>query len=1208
MNPPRTVGYDDFVDQRIQKTRGAVKSADLITGLVTLFAWALGLLLLAAAADHWLVAGGFDRWGRFALFAIGLVGALLYVGTRLGPALLGRVNPLYAAQQIERESPQLKNSLLNLLQLRGRTAGSPAAVQRTLERQAAERLAAAGETAIDRSELVRVARVVMVLVAAIGVYVVASPKDFFASAGRVLAPWADIAAPSRVRIETLEPGDAELAQGDRLAISAMVTGLRDEELVEIVYSTSDGRVVDRRVPMIASSTQGVRHTLSLPPGGGSTAALGLQGDLSYRLEAGDARTRNYRVEVLAAPTIAPVSVTYDYPKYTGYSRREVEGVGDLRAIEGTRVTITADANLPIDSAQIDLGADGRPDVRMQVNKNRATGPLTLRRDPQTAGDSTTSYVLRFTSTDNQANNSPPQYRVEVLADLPPEAAILLPEESVIEVAVDRRVRIEVEARDPDFALKGVRLIGEKQGRRVLDERLLSGAAQGRFTAERFVTPSELGLQPGEVLEYWVEAIDNKTPQANRVETEHKRLRVLGPAQDAPGGAGEAQQQPRQGEGQPQPGQNADPDAGESGQQGGERGQQGKQPSGGSQNQSGDPSEQGDQQQDEAGEQPDSEDQQGKDGRKPSPGGLRAPGEGGGSGDEEDESQNPGTNGESGESSDESGGSPAGSGSSSQEGDDQQAGQQDGEPGDSSGDRGQKQNESGQGDPNGGQQQGGGEQDGSGEGKSDAPVPRNGEDDATAFERIREFLNNQKDSGQGREADRRRQPGESNPGESGDQQQDQSGRRGDPSERPNGEGQRSEADPGDQRDGSASEPGDNRQGDPREGSDNSNQRPRDGEAGQQADRSETGEGPGERDRSGQQSDSTNSESGGDTPPGESTDPQAGPREGTGSAGQNQAADRGAGQSADQGAGDTSGRPGGQQQADGPTGESGGEQPGDGSQSSAGGDQSGGDSPSSEQQPGGEQGDPNGEGQSPGGEQAGDQGDTSQGQAGDQQDSSNPNQSGGKNGEQGQPRESSDSNNSQNNEQASGEQRDGGKPSDQESGSKPNGKKPSDNTNGQAGESNGRPTGQGTQQDSTGEPGEGTEIGGDEANLDYAREQTELVLEELEEQLREREVDRKLLDKLGWTEQDLKRFVERWQSRRQKAAERGSQGSADLDRALRNLGLNPNGAKATRTISDDKLRDLRERARQAIPPRLRQATEAYNKSLNALSDDPASGGDE
>lgn len=1135
----KVVEYEDFVDQRIQQTRAAVKTADLATGVVTLLAWTLFVLLLSAVADHWLVAGGFTRVGRFALFAVGAIGGLLYLATRLAPRLLGRVNPLYAAQEIEKESPQLKNSVLNLLQLRDHPA-SAAAVRQTLERQAAERLASAGEAPIDRTPLVRAAKFVLALVAAIGVYVVASPKDFFASAGRVLAPWADIAAPSRVRFDEVTPGDLEIAQGERLEIGSMVSGLRDDEIVEVVFTTSDGSAVERRTPMRASES-GVHHTAALPPGGGASAALGLQGDLFYRLEAGDARTRNHRVTVIAAPTIAPTSIRYEYPEYTGYVDREVEGTGDLRAIEGTRVTLTARANLPIESAQIDLDADGRPDVRMRSEGEEATGSLTLRRDPNETGDTATSYVLRFTATDGQANHDPPQYRVEVIADLAPEIEKVTPGEDRTRVRADERVVFETIARDPDFALLRLRLVGETRGRRVLEQDLLHGDGRGKVEGQATVVPEQIGLQPGETLDYWIEAADNRTPEANQTVSPRRQLQIVGPAEEnqqagdergGEGGAGspdggDPQQDPTQ-----QPNQPGQPNA-----QGGPRQPQdnpdtGDDPSG--ENQPGQ----------NPNEKPQEEEQEGE-GRKPSPGGLRAPGEGGDSGEKQGDptaGQNPG--GDDSESGDES--NPGGAAGSPPEAGEQtpsDRNQPDGQPGE-------------QQQPNGGNPDGAEPNDASeeGAGGADAPTARDGSDDGSAFEKMLDYLKNQQENGAGEPQDGADQP--SDPGEDPGQKDGQTGQEK-PSEGDQGEAGEGEPNETGSDAGQSPDPADNGAGGSQdsaaEGTDSqgaSRGDPRDGAAPDQADRSEEGPGAGEEDRQGDASDSTNSESGGESSPGQESDPRAGPREGTGDSGQNQAADQGAGRSGDEGAGESTGESSGQEESDGSTG---GQQ--DNSRTGQG-----------EKDPG------NPGEESPGGQPSED----STQESGDKNRSSDKGSrdpsSDGQSGADGDPAESGEGPDSPIDRRGEG-------------------------PDSPAGDNAGDPVGIGDRGPNPSGAGAGSEPGGDAANLDYARKQTDLVLNQLEDQLRKKQVDPELLDRLGWTEQDLRRFLERWQSRRRQAAQRGPEGEAELDRALRSLGIRPEGPTATRSITAERLKELRQRARQQAPPRLREQLELYNRSLNA-----------
>ncbi len=94
--------------------------------------------------------------------------------------------------------------------------------------------------------------------------------------------------------------------------------------------------------------------------------------------------------------------------------------------------------------------------------------------------------------------------------------------------LDETVAIEVEARDPDFALSTVRLHGEAAGRRVLDESLLKAEHRGRFTTRYSFVPNAHGLKAGDVVEYWVEAADNRTPKPNVAASEQKTIRIVSP--------------------------------------------------------------------------------------------------------------------------------------------------------------------------------------------------------------------------------------------------------------------------------------------------------------------------------------------------------------------------------------------------------------------------------------------------------------------------------------------------------------------------------------------------------------------------------------------------------------------------------------------------------------------------------------------------------
>jgi hypothetical protein len=119
-------------------------------------------------------------------------------------------------------------------------------------------------------------------------------------------------------------------------------------------------------------------------------------------------------------------------------------------------------------------------------------------------------------------------------------------------------------------------------------------------------------------------------------------------------------------------------------------------------------------------------------------------------------------------------------------------------------------------------------------------------------------------------------------------------------------------------------------------------------------------------------------------------------------------------------------------------------------------------------------------------------------------------------------------------------------------------------------------------------------GDAANLEYARKQTDLVLENLAEQLKRKRVDQKMLDRLGWSEDDLRAFVERWQ-RRKEAARNANPARRELDEALRSLGLR-RGTLRQGPLPQDAERDLHEGYRGPVPAEYQERLRAYNQGIS------------
>jgi hypothetical protein len=328
----RLVQYDDYIDTQIRNTRRAVKAVDWATSLVLLATGVLSFLLAAAVVEHWLVPGGFSVAMRSVLFAMLAGGIAYFAYRRLWPLCRRAINPVYAAHTIEQSSPMLKNSLINLLLFRQHRSEISDAVYHTLEEQAAQRLTRVPvDAAVDRSLLIRIGYVLLGVVSLAGLYKILSPKDPFIAAERVLFPWSDIVPASRVTISDIRPGSVTVSRGEFVKISAEVRGIGENDSVLVRYTTEDGQAVDKPVELNLADDE-LRFEGRLPDDRNGANKIGLTQDLRYRLEAGDARSLEYGVKIVAAPSILVERVEYDYPDYTGYLDRQVEGLGDIRAI------------------------------------------------------------------------------------------------------------------------------------------------------------------------------------------------------------------------------------------------------------------------------------------------------------------------------------------------------------------------------------------------------------------------------------------------------------------------------------------------------------------------------------------------------------------------------------------------------------------------------------------------------------------------------------------------------------------------------------------------------------------------------------------------------------------------------------------------------------------------------------------------------------
>ncbi len=552
--------YEDFIQERLEQTRRQVRLVDFGSGIVLLLAASLFFFLLVALADHWLFAHGLNFFARLVLFGGWLTTAGWFTWRAVAPSIIHRINPVFAAQAIEHGRPTLKNSLINFLLLRSHPENVAPVVYQAMEHRAAADLSRVPiDQAVDHRRFIHLCYALAAAVVVFALYLALSPKNPLVSAARVMFPFSSIAAPTRVHIEDVQPGDKIVYQGDRVEVSAHVSGLRDGEQVSLLMSTADGQVTDDRVTMNRVGEDD-RYACSLPPGSG-----GLLQTTSYRINAGDATTRPFKLEVEIAPTVNVDRVDYRFPAYTGIKDRSIKGQGDIKGLEGTRVAIHVTANVELQYAKIDLGCAGLRMVSMTVNGKQATGEFTLAGDKEPNAAWKPLYdryqIILFETEDHPLKKQHPiQYRIDVDRDYPPEVSIVEPKQDTVDLAAGGHLPIRYRASD-DFGLRHIAIKAERNGLplvlpAVLDRLPPDKALAKPYDGELDFVAADLHLMKGDEVKYWLEADDNKEPTHNHAETARRTIRIVD-EQDAKRGQANQDKQDankdERGEGRQEPG-------------------------------------------------------------------------------------------------------------------------------------------------------------------------------------------------------------------------------------------------------------------------------------------------------------------------------------------------------------------------------------------------------------------------------------------------------------------------------------------------------------------------------------------------------------------------------------------------------------------------------------------------------------------------------
>ena len=544
---------------RLQVLQGTLRKACAADGAGRLLFTLVAGLLACIVLDYF-----FFRLDRPVNTAFRIVMLLGFLGTLSLIAYFRLIAPLRVplslddmALAVEKEFPQLNDSLISAVQLARIMADdryiSPAMIKEVVW-QAYESTAE-----LDFKRVVKFQRIKPVLfaagaAAAVFLLLLLTPLRPFVTTGlvRVCDPLSSAEYPVRTFIEVTMDGatgsEKIVPRNDALSIVAVVRGdLPSKARIQFDHGKGFGReelltpAGTRYDPVRRERYKEFRYDYSP-----------VISSFKFVVLAGDNQTNDRFVRAVDRPELVNLLVSYELPSYISETATPPKRERSLRNVVGAKAHLQGDINKPLRSAMLKLGNDPAREMELSLDKTRfvATIPLEETKDYEIT-------LLDRDGLDNRQNKI--RHKVWVLPDALPRVTWRKPAVD-LEVSPMAVVALSLGAED-DFGLKraGIKFRRYKgatvpePANQVPGARNVAPAAvdtnspaiEGGFdlpepqpgafnhSAQRLDLGkdwvlSELGVEPGDLVEYWAEAYDWCPAPRKGVEPQIYRLRVFSP--------------------------------------------------------------------------------------------------------------------------------------------------------------------------------------------------------------------------------------------------------------------------------------------------------------------------------------------------------------------------------------------------------------------------------------------------------------------------------------------------------------------------------------------------------------------------------------------------------------------------------------------------------------------------------------------------------
>jgi hypothetical protein len=547
---------------------------------------ATGLLLLAFVIDHWAYLihtsaslGSFGRWIFFLALAIAFPIVLAKQTVQL---VRRRFNPLFAAQQIEIDSPEIKNSVSNFWQLRTPSTHVHPSIQQAMAAQANldltnDRI----HDGINNRSLSQWGYAGLTALALTAIYFAWMPQPSMQTIHRILIPWDSVARPSEITISNILPGDVEAQYGDALPVTANVDGLDDGEPVRLFYRAVNGSSTGQSILMTP------RPGTSIFTATMADDEPGIQQSMQYWIVAGEPTKRTaqsdiFQITAIATPHIQIQSIQYTYPAYTQLPPAVATDRFNINAVEGTELSIKAESNQVIETASLYLfrpnAAEPTKRSATQIQNKSCEFQLTLKLLDDQLTPEFSHFEIAFSTGKGKTTSEPIRYGIQVQADIAPEITIESPtanelEDGPIQLPLNQTLKIQFQAHDPDYGLEQIDFVIQHGDQQPITKSLFHHALGSEDVIHKNVVfnPQTLKIPVGSRVILFANASDNRRisarPEPNVSSSEHLVVHIVEPdkngnSSDSPNNSGNGDSEQTDNPDQPNPPDQNDPQSGD----------------------------------------------------------------------------------------------------------------------------------------------------------------------------------------------------------------------------------------------------------------------------------------------------------------------------------------------------------------------------------------------------------------------------------------------------------------------------------------------------------------------------------------------------------------------------------------------------------------------------------------------------------------------